>query len=200
MTSLPSPSRQNEAAAAATASDDSSSVSISLAVLRGLRCAPSLSGPQRLKLRQELAQAIAPYSWFTLGVMAPNAETAMAVLRQIEAALGWPALQPDRQDSNPLFDRADQPGEDEEEQASPEDGHGPDGQPPAASAAVSDPVKPESPDPPSLPVFLKGNQRTGLFQLRAEAGLGVGLLITGQEAAEPIASETWGPLPLDLFA
>ncbi|WP_216909613.1 DUF1824 family protein [Synechococcus sp. CCY 0621] len=50
------------------------------------------------------------------------------------------------------------------------------------------------------PVFLKGNQRTGLFHLRREDGLGEGILITGHDAADPAAEDTWGPLPLDLFA
>lgn len=48
-------------------------------------------------------------------------------------------------------------------------------------------------------VFLKGNQRTGSFLLRREAGLGVGLLITGHSSSCPEAEATWGPLPLDLF-
>jgi len=50
------------------------------------------------------------------------------------------------------------------------------------------------------PVFLKGNQRTGLFHLRREDGLGEGILITGQAGSHPSAEDTWGPLPLDLFA
>lgn len=50
------------------------------------------------------------------------------------------------------------------------------------------------------PVFLKGNQRTGLFHLRREEGLGEGILITGHAASDPDAEDTWGPLPLDLFA
>ncbi|WP_216904582.1 DUF1824 family protein [Synechococcus sp. CCY 9618] len=50
------------------------------------------------------------------------------------------------------------------------------------------------------PVFLKGNQRNGLFRLRREDGLGEGVLITGHEATDPAAEDTWGPLPLDLFA
>ena len=50
------------------------------------------------------------------------------------------------------------------------------------------------------PVFLKGNQRTGLFLLRREDGLGEGILITGHEAADPADEDTWGPLPLNLFA
>ncbi len=50
------------------------------------------------------------------------------------------------------------------------------------------------------PVFLKGNQRTGLFHLRREEGLGEGILITGHAVSNPDAEDTWGPLPLDLFA
>lgn len=49
-------------------------------------------------------------------------------------------------------------------------------------------------------VFLKGNQRTGLFHVRREEGLGEGILITGHDAADSAAEDTWGPLPLDLFA
>jgi hypothetical protein len=51
-----------------------------------------------------------------------------------------------------------------------------------------------------VPVFLKGNQRTGGFRVRQEAGLGEGLLITGHNPDAPDAEDTWGPLPLDLFA
>lgn len=47
--------------------------------------------------------------------------------------------------------------------------------------------------------FLKGNQNTGRFQVRPEAGLGEGLLITGHSPADPDAEDTWGPLPLDVF-
>ncbi len=50
------------------------------------------------------------------------------------------------------------------------------------------------------PVFLKGNQRTGGFRVRLEAGLGEGLLITGHNPEAPEVEDTWGPLPLDLFA
>lgn len=48
-------------------------------------------------------------------------------------------------------------------------------------------------------VFLKGNQSTGRFLLRAESGLGEGILISGQCPADPEAGDTWGPLPLDFF-
>jgi len=50
------------------------------------------------------------------------------------------------------------------------------------------------------PVFLKGNQRSGSFRLRREAGLGRGLLITGHNPDDAAREDTWGPLPLDLFA
>ena len=49
------------------------------------------------------------------------------------------------------------------------------------------------------PVFLKGNQRTGTFLVRQEDGLGVGVLISGQNYEQPELADTWGPLPLDLL-
>ena len=51
------------------------------------------------------------------------------------------------------------------------------------------------------PVFLKGNQHSGQFMLRAEAGLGEGILISGHLNGEPDPDleGTWGPLPLNLF-
>ena len=49
-------------------------------------------------------------------------------------------------------------------------------------------------------VFLKGNQRNGAYLIRSEAGLGDGVLITGHQSADPQQDDTWGPLPLDLFA
>ena len=187
---------------AETSLGGSTAASISLAALRGLRSAPRLEEHQRLQLRRELEQAITPYSWFTLGVMAPNAETALTVLRQAETALGWPPLQPIPTDPTPLSTQAEgiEPGE--AARPLPEEKRGLDHPRSANDGAVADPSKSATAiaPPPSTPVFLKGNQRTGQFQLRTEAGLGVGLLITGQDAPEPIASETWGPLPLDLFS
>ena len=50
------------------------------------------------------------------------------------------------------------------------------------------------------PVFLKGTQNNGRFLVRRETGLGEGLLITGHSPADPDAEDTWGPLPLDIFA
>ena len=52
---------------------------------------------------------------------------------------------------------------------------------------------------PEGPVFLKGNQNTGTALLRAETGLGEGVLISGHGAPDPSHDETWGPLPLDFF-
>ncbi|MEB3193493.1 MAG: DUF1824 family protein [Cyanobacteriota bacterium] len=49
------------------------------------------------------------------------------------------------------------------------------------------------------PVFLKGNQRTGRVGLRAEAGLGEGVLVTGHSDTDPDVEDTWGPFPLDFF-
>jgi len=62
----------------------------------------------------------------------------------------------------------------------------------------ADPTGPE-PEMVDGPVFLKGNQHTGRFLLRAEAGLGEGILITGHHPEDPSVEDTWGPLPLDFF-
>ncbi|MFZ0409546.1 MAG: DUF1824 family protein [Cyanobium sp.] len=127
-----------------------------LASLRGQRTAPEFSVVERSLLRQELQAAMAGCAWFTIGVMAPSAAAAVAGLRQCEAALAWP------------------------------------------------PLEPEGPEPealqPGVAVFLKGNQRNGRFLIRPEAGLGQGVLITGHQPADSQKEDTWGPLPLDLFA
>ena len=62
-------------------------------------------------------------------------------------------------------------------------------------------LDPASPNPEDAAgsSFLKGNQKTGRFQLRPESGLGEGLLITGHSLADPAAEDTWGPLPLNFF-
>ena len=62
----------------------------------------------------------------------------------------------------------------------------------------ADPVSPLASDVPG-PAFLKGNQNTGRFLLRPEAGLGEGILISGHSPSDPDAEDTWGPFPLDLF-
>lgn len=125
---------------------------ITLRDLRGLRQAPAISAEERQSLLQELKAALAGCDWFTIGVMAPDAQTALQALRSCEQALGW----------TPLAD---------------------------------------SPDPlPPGPVFLKGNQRSGGLLIRTEEGLGEGLLISGHLEGNGEAGDTWGPLPLDLFA
>ena len=48
-------------------------------------------------------------------------------------------------------------------------------------------------------VFLKGNQKTGNVFVRAENGLGEGILITCQYDEDDEESNTFGPLPLDFF-
>ncbi len=53
---------------------------------------------------------------------------------------------------------------------------------------------------PEGAVFLKGNQRNGTALVRAESGLGLGILISGHAPSNPDAEDTWGPLPLDMFA
>jgi len=53
--------------------------------------------------------------------------------------------------------------------------------------------------PAAGPVFLKGNQATGLYRLRSESGLGEGLLITGHQPDDSAAEGTWGPFPIDFF-
>jgi hypothetical protein len=63
---------------------------------------------------------------------------------------------------------------------------------------TADPSTPEA-DALTGSVFLKGNQQSGRFLLRAEAGLGEGVLISGHCAADPGAEDTWGPLPLNFF-
>jgi hypothetical protein len=105
-----------------------------LASLRGLRTAPDLDPGQRQQLRQELTPLLAACEWCTIGVMAPSAAQALAALRQLEAAMGWPALAEARDGG----------------EASPEDGEG--------------------------------------------------LLITGHHDRDPSCEDTWGPLPLELFA
>ena len=125
----------------------------SLQALRGLRTAPVLQPEQALALRSELESALAACSWFTVGVMAPSASSALQALRDLEHSLSWTPLAPN---------------------------------PDAESDLVGG-------------VFLKGNQATGLYAIRAEAGLGEGLLITGHNPEAPEAEGTWGPFPLDFF-
>ena len=65
---------------------------ISLRDLRSLRQAPELNPEERQRLRQELDGARAGSDWFTIGVMAPDARSALKALRECERALGWQPL------------------------------------------------------------------------------------------------------------
>lgn len=60
--------------------------------LRSLRQAPAISPEARPVLRRELEAALAGCDWFTIGVMAADATTAIATLRACEQALGWKPL------------------------------------------------------------------------------------------------------------
>lgn len=134
---------------------------LTLASLRGLRTAPSLTPAALQALRQELQAAVQRCQWFTIGIMAPDQERAVACLRACEQSFGWAPLQ--------------QEGTAEASQEAADQAEG------------------------AMPVFLKGNQHTGLFRVRREAGLGEGLLITGHHPEQPDLEDTWGPLPLDLL-
>tara|TARA_B100000700_G_C14433027_1_gene573493 strand:- start:64 stop:462 length:399 start_codon:yes stop_codon:yes gene_type:complete len=57
----------------------------------------------------------------------------------------------------------------------------------------------ETPDSQESPVFLKANQKSGEVRIRAEKGLGEGILISEQSSKLNIKTSTWGPLPLDFF-
>jgi len=70
-------------------------VSEGLGALRGLRSAPALDSIGRASLRAELGPLLERCDWFTVGVMAPSADAAVACLRGIELAQGWPALELD---------------------------------------------------------------------------------------------------------
>ena len=155
MTNAPAPSDSMAPAEPKTAPEAPGE--LTLADLASLRTAPALAAHQRPALLAELKTKLAACDWFTIGVMAPSAASALAALRACEAGLGWPALE----------------------------AHG---QAPQAEGVVG-------------PVFLKGNQHSGQFLLRGEAGLGEGILISGHLNGEPdpALEGTWGPLPLDLF-
>ena len=83
---------------------------ITLRDLRALRQAPTLSTEERQGLRQELQAALAGCDWFTIGVMAPDATTALQALRSCEQALGWSPLadSPDPLPTGPVFLKGNQ--------------------------------------------------------------------------------------------
>jgi hypothetical protein len=152
----------------------------SLAALCGLRTAPELPTAARQALRLELNQRLAACEWFTVGVMAPSASQAVAALRACENALGWEPL---------LAPGTETPGSE-----------APGSSTAGLSGSAASSSEARDPAAEAGPVFLKGNQRTGLFLVRPETGLGCGLLITGHSSVAPEAEDTWGPFPLDFFA
>ena len=73
-----------------------------LADLARLRGAPELLPQTRKTLRAELKLAMGNASWFTIGVMAPSMEQALAALRSLEQSQEWEPLE--------LVDSPDEPG------------------------------------------------------------------------------------------
>ncbi len=63
--------------------------------LRGLRTSPQLSAEQQAELQLQLQPLLQRCDWFTIGVMAPSAATAVQALRAAEQANGWQALELD---------------------------------------------------------------------------------------------------------
>ena len=64
-----------------------------LADLNRLRSAPSLSSLERKALKSELITEMKAFAWFTVGVMASSSTEAITCLRDLELAMGWPAMQ-----------------------------------------------------------------------------------------------------------
>jgi hypothetical protein len=143
----------------------------SLDALRGLRTAPALTPEQARALEADLEIALGRCTWFTMGVMAPSAPGALQALRALEQRWGWPPLTSNQDGASPAGANLD--------------GANLDGQGAVSSEAAG--------------VFLKGNQSTGLYAIRTEAGLGEGILISGHNPEAPEAENTWGPFPLDFF-
>lgn len=73
-----------------------------LADLARLRGAPELLPQVRNTLRDELDQAMAKASWFTVGIMAPSMEQALTALRSLEQSQRWEPLE--------LVDSPEEPG------------------------------------------------------------------------------------------
>ena len=64
-----------------------------LADLNRLRSAPPLSELERKNLKTELIAEMDHFAWFTVGIMAASSAEAMACLRDLELAMGWPSMQ-----------------------------------------------------------------------------------------------------------
>ena len=83
-----------------------------LADLARLRGAPELLPQTRNALREELNLAMANASWFTIGVMAPSMEQALAALRSLEQSQEWEPLEivDSPEEPGPVFLKANQKG------------------------------------------------------------------------------------------
>ena len=88
------------------------SVITNLNDLARLRGAPELRPQTRVQIRQELQQAMATASWFTVGVMAPSMEQALSALRSLEQSQQWEPLElvDSPEQSGPVFLKANQKG------------------------------------------------------------------------------------------
>ena len=84
----------------------------SLNDLARLRDAPQLTPETAEQLRLELSGAMAESSWFTIGIMASSAKTALRALRSLERSQGWSELDvvESTEESGPVFLKANQKG------------------------------------------------------------------------------------------
>ena len=84
----------------------------SLIDLARLRDAPQLTPETAEQLRLELSGAMAESSWFTIGIMASSAKTALTALRSLERSQGWSELDvvESTEESGPVFLKANQKG------------------------------------------------------------------------------------------
>ena len=84
----------------------------SLNDLARLRDAPQLTPETAEQLRLELSGAMAESSWFTIGIMASSAKTALRALRSLERSQGWSELEvvESTEKSGPVFLKANQKG------------------------------------------------------------------------------------------
>ena len=84
----------------------------SLNDLARLRDAPQLTPETAEQLRLELSGAMAESSWFTIGIMASSAKTALTALRSLERSQGWSELDvvESTEKSGPVFLKANQKG------------------------------------------------------------------------------------------
>ena len=81
-----------------------------LSDLARLRGAPELNPDASDRLRSELREAMAKASWFTVGVMAPSAASALEALRALERSQDWETMNvvENTTDDGPVFLKANQ--------------------------------------------------------------------------------------------